>query len=79
MHVCSCHQVETPICLNPCPDQYVGRTRGDQIVVFNSRESLIGELIDVQVIAATALTLHGVWGTEHLANEDSSLRVLQNS
>lgn len=61
------------------PDQYVGRTRGDQIVVFESGESLIGELITVQVVGATALTLHGVWGTEHLTNEDSSLPVLQNS
>jgi tRNA-2-methylthio-N6-dimethylallyladenosine synthase len=39
-------------------DQLVGRTRGDQIVVFNGSDSLIGQLIEVQVVSATALTLH---------------------
>jgi len=40
-------------------DQLTGRTRGDEIVVFNGPPSLIGQLVTVQVEAATALTLHG--------------------
>jgi tRNA-2-methylthio-N6-dimethylallyladenosine synthase len=40
-------------------DQLTGRTRGDQVVVFDGPESLIGRLIKVQITAATALTLHG--------------------
>ncbi len=41
-------------------DQLVGRTRGDHIVVFNGDRSLIGRLIGVRVVSATALTLHAV-------------------
>jgi tRNA-2-methylthio-N6-dimethylallyladenosine synthase len=40
-------------------DQLTGRTRGDEIVVFTGDESLIGQLVNVKVTAATALTLHG--------------------
>ncbi|GMV98647.1 MAG: tRNA-2-methylthio-N(6)-dimethylallyladenosine synthase [Phycisphaerae bacterium] len=40
-------------------DQLTGRTRGDEIVVFTGDESLIGRLVEVEVIGATALTLHG--------------------
>ncbi len=39
-------------------DQLVGRTRGDQIVVFNGDSALIGQLIDVRIQSVTALTLH---------------------
>jgi len=40
-------------------DQLVGRTRGDQIVVFPGGPEQIGALARVQISAATALTLHG--------------------
>ena len=40
-------------------NQLVGRTRQDQIVVFEGSPDLIGELISVCVTGATALTLHG--------------------
>ncbi|HOW72779.1 MAG TPA: tRNA (N6-isopentenyl adenosine(37)-C2)-methylthiotransferase MiaB [Phycisphaerae bacterium] len=40
-------------------DQLVGRTRGDDIVVFAGDASLIGGLTTVRITAATALTLHG--------------------
>jgi tRNA-2-methylthio-N6-dimethylallyladenosine synthase len=40
------------------PDQLTGRTRGDEIVVFNGPASLIGRLVDVRVTDATWLTLH---------------------
>jgi len=39
--------------------QLVGRTRGDQIVVFDGPTELIGRLIDVRVTAVTPYTLHG--------------------
>jgi tRNA-2-methylthio-N6-dimethylallyladenosine synthase len=37
--------------------QLVGRTRGDQVVVFNGDRSLKGELLDVEIIDARNLTL----------------------
>ena len=40
-------------------DQLTGRTRGDEIVVFTSDESLIGQLVLLKITSATALTLHG--------------------
>jgi tRNA-2-methylthio-N6-dimethylallyladenosine synthase len=40
-------------------DQLVGRTRGDQIVVFTGGPELIGRLINTRVTSATALTLFG--------------------
>jgi tRNA-2-methylthio-N6-dimethylallyladenosine synthase len=40
-------------------DQLTGRTRGDEIVVFTGPESLVGRLATVEIIGATALTLHG--------------------
>jgi len=39
--------------------QLVGRTRGDQIVVFDGPPSLIGRIVDVRVTAMTPYTLHG--------------------
>ncbi len=39
--------------------QLTGRTRGDQIVVFDGDQSLIGQLIDVQITRGKALTLFG--------------------
>ncbi|MFQ5489985.1 MAG: tRNA (N6-isopentenyl adenosine(37)-C2)-methylthiotransferase MiaB [Phycisphaerae bacterium] len=40
-------------------DQLVGRTRGDQIVVFNAPADLIGQLVPIKITSATALTLFG--------------------
>ena len=37
--------------------QLVGRTRGDQIVVFDGDASLVGQLVDVQITDAKNLTL----------------------
>lgn len=39
--------------------QFVGRTRTDRIVVFPVEMGLVGRLVDIRVIGATALTLHG--------------------
>jgi len=39
--------------------QLVGRTRTDRIVVFAGDSALIGRFVQVRVLAATALTLHG--------------------
>jgi tRNA-2-methylthio-N6-dimethylallyladenosine synthase len=40
-------------------NQLVGRTRGDQIVVFEAGPEYIEQLVPVEITAATALTLHG--------------------
>lgn len=40
-------------------DQLVGRTRHDQIAVFNGEERHVGRFADVRIDAVTALTLHG--------------------
>ncbi len=37
--------------------QLVGRTRGDQVVVFDGDASLVGQLVDVEVTAARNLTV----------------------
>ncbi len=39
--------------------QLVGRTQGDQIVVFDAPTAAIGRFVDVEIIAATPYTLHG--------------------
>jgi tRNA-2-methylthio-N6-dimethylallyladenosine synthase len=39
--------------------QLVGRTRGDQIIVFEGPPSLEGRFVDVRITAATPYTLHG--------------------
>ena len=39
--------------------QMVGRTRGDQVVVFDAEGSLKGELLDVEIVRAQSLTLFG--------------------
>jgi tRNA-2-methylthio-N6-dimethylallyladenosine synthase len=39
--------------------QLVGRTRGDQIVVFDGDPALIGRLVNVTICAATPYTLYG--------------------
>jgi tRNA-2-methylthio-N6-dimethylallyladenosine synthase len=39
--------------------QLVGRTRGDQVVVFDAPASLKGQLIDIKIIDARSLTLFG--------------------
>ncbi len=43
-------------------NQLVGRTRGDQIVVFEAGPEHVGQLVDVVITAVTALTLHGKLG-----------------
>ena len=43
----------------PPPNQYTGRTRGDQIVVFPGSPECTGQFADVTITDATALTLHG--------------------
>jgi tRNA-2-methylthio-N6-dimethylallyladenosine synthase len=40
-------------------NQLVGRTRGDQIVVFEGAADLIGSLAHVEITAITPYTLHG--------------------
>jgi tRNA-2-methylthio-N6-dimethylallyladenosine synthase len=44
----------------PTHDQLTGRTRGDQIVVYDGPASNIGRLKRVRITAASALTLHGL-------------------
>jgi tRNA-2-methylthio-N6-dimethylallyladenosine synthase len=39
--------------------QLVGRTQGDQIVVFDAPRIVIGRFLHVEIIAATPYTLHG--------------------
>jgi tRNA-2-methylthio-N6-dimethylallyladenosine synthase len=39
--------------------QLVGRTRGDQVVVFDGAKSLIGRILDVKIMDARSLTLFG--------------------
>lgn len=39
--------------------QLVGRTSGDQIVVFSGRAELIGRIVPVRVTAVTPYTMHG--------------------
>ena len=39
--------------------QLVGRTRRDQIVVFEGHGGLVGSLVGVEILSATDLTLHG--------------------
>ena len=41
------------------PEQLSGRTRGDQIVVFDGPARLVGQLVRITITGATALTLHG--------------------
>jgi tRNA A37 methylthiotransferase MiaB len=41
----------------------VGRTRGDQVVVFDGSESLAGQLLDIDIIDARNLTLFGAAAT----------------
>jgi hypothetical protein len=43
----------------PTQVQLVGRTRGDQVVVFDGDRSLKGELLDVTITDAKHLTLFG--------------------
>jgi tRNA-2-methylthio-N6-dimethylallyladenosine synthase len=39
--------------------QMVGRTRGDQVVVFETDKSTVGELLEVEIVRAQSLTLFG--------------------
>ena len=42
-----------------CRSQLVGRTRGDQIVVFDGQSGMVGRFVQVRITAATPYTLHG--------------------
>jgi tRNA-2-methylthio-N6-dimethylallyladenosine synthase len=47
--------------------QMTGRTRGDRIVVFDADPSMIGHLVDLEIVDATAVTLFGrICGVESL-------------
>jgi tRNA-2-methylthio-N6-dimethylallyladenosine synthase len=39
--------------------QMVGRTRGDQVIVFNAEPSLKGQILDVDIFEARSMTLFG--------------------
>jgi tRNA-2-methylthio-N6-dimethylallyladenosine synthase len=43
----------------PARTQMVGRTRGDQVVVFDGHHSQKGEILDVEIVDAQSLTLFG--------------------
>lgn len=43
----------------PVRQQMVGRTRGDQVVVFDGDASLKGQILDVQIVSSQSLTLFG--------------------
>ena len=47
----------------PALTQLIGRTRGDQIVVFDGAPTLKGKLIDVEIRSAKNLTLFGTLAT----------------
>ena len=51
-------------------NQLVGRTRTDQIVVFQGKPKDIGRFTEVRITAATALTLHGTLQEESLDTGD---------
>jgi tRNA-2-methylthio-N6-dimethylallyladenosine synthase len=58
-------------------NQLVGRTRGDQIVVFDGDYSLVGQLVRVRVSGATALTLHAEWDTPEPSQQGLNLAVIE--
>ncbi|UCG17351.1 MAG: tRNA (N6-isopentenyl adenosine(37)-C2)-methylthiotransferase MiaB [Phycisphaerales bacterium] len=62
------HDCERPVGWRR-PDQLVGRTRTDRIVVFSGGERHIGTLRSVHVQSATALTLFGELIEEGTGNE----------
>ena len=41
-------------------DQLVGRTPGDQIVVFDGAPEMVGRILKITITAATPYTLHGI-------------------
>jgi len=55
-------------------DQLVGRTRRDQIVVFNGQPEHIGRFADISISAVTALTLHGTLIEHSLRGEGAPVR-----
>ncbi len=66
-------------------DQLVGRTRGDQIVVFPGGPELIGTIARIRITAATGLTLHGsvvnssTENGDHRSAESRPLTVLRSA
>ena len=65
----------------PAANQLVGRTRGDQIVVFEGPASLAGQLLTVRIAGATPLTLMGhlpTLPTDVQRPSDAPLTVLTN-
>lgn len=57
--------------------QLVGRTRGDQIVVFSGDSALIGQMIWVTIVAVTPLTLHALIQDRKPAVVPGTLTVLR--
>ena len=57
-------------------DQLVGRTRQDRIVVFNSGPETIGQLAQIKITGATALTLFGDRADQPAPIEAGSLPVM---
>jgi len=66
----------------PKDPQLVGRTRGDQIVCFDGPASLKGQIVQVKIVDAQAMTLFGVRNQEsgirsqesEYRNQDSGIR-----
>lgn len=54
--------------------QLVARTSGDQIVVFDGSEDLIGRLVSVRIVAATPYTLHGQMECEPTGGDTRLIR-----
>jgi tRNA-2-methylthio-N6-dimethylallyladenosine synthase len=46
--------------------QLVGRTRGDQVVVFDGAPNLIGKILNLQIVDSKNLTLFGELSTSHV-------------
>lgn len=53
---------------NEAPEtiQLVGRTRGDQIVVFDGSPNLIGQIMDIQIVDSKNMTLFGALSTSRV-------------
>ena len=54
-------------------DQLVGRTQGDQIVVFDGAPQMVGRIMKIAITAATPYTLHGLVADGKTAPISSSI------
>jgi tRNA-2-methylthio-N6-dimethylallyladenosine synthase len=52
--------------------QMVGRTRGDQVVVFPGSTEMVGQLVDLEIVDAKNLTLFARAGESPVLNKDKS-------